>query len=124
MTKVGVTEMRLLRLFVVAAVLAAGFYYFTTHHRGGDPLSAVRWSGPSAPLEITEAAGTQQLDPEEQNNVNLYKKALPAVVNITSTSLSFDFFYGVVPEQGAGSGFVIDKEGHVLTNYHVIANAR
>ena len=124
MTKVGVTEMRLLRLIVVAAVLAAGFYYFTTHHRGGEPLSAVRWSGPSAPLEITEAAGPQQLDPEEQNNVNLYKKALPAVVNITSTSLSFDFFYGVVPEQGAGSGFVIDKEGHVLTNYHVIANAR
>ncbi len=116
--------MRLARLVLVAAVLAGGFYYFTTHHRGAEPFSNARWTGRSEPLEITEAAGPQQLDPEEQNNVNLYKRVLPAVVNITSTSLSFDFFYGVVPEQGAGSGFVIDKEGHILTNFHVIANAR
>ncbi len=116
--------MRLGRLLLIAAILAGGFYYFTTHHRAGEPPSPVGWRGPSAPLEITEASGPQQLDAEEQNNVNLYKKVLPAVVNITSTSLSFDFFYGVVPEQGAGSGFIIDKEGHILTNYHVIANAR
>src|SRR5262249_33495346 len=32
-------------------------------------------------------------------------------------------FYGVVPEEGQGSGFVIDREGHILTNYHVIAQA-
>ncbi|HVP42530.1 MAG TPA: trypsin-like peptidase domain-containing protein, partial [Terriglobales bacterium] len=115
--------MRLGRLILVAAVLTAAFYYFTTHHRGPG-LSTANWSGPSRPLDITEAAGPVQLDPEEQNNVNLYKKALPSVVNIISTSVSFDFFYGVVPEQGAGSGFVIDKEGHIVTNFHVIANAR
>ena len=38
--------------------------------------------------------------------------------------MTFDFFYGLVPQEGQGSGFVIDKEGHILTNYHVIANAR
>ncbi len=116
--------MRLGRLILVAVILTALVYYFTTHHRGPEPLSPANWSGSSAPLNIIEAAGPVQLDPEEQNNVNLYKKALPSVVNITSTSVSFDFFYGVVPEQGAGSGFVIDKEGHIVTNFHVVANAR
>jgi S1-C subfamily serine protease len=38
--------------------------------------------------------------------------------------VTFDFFYGLVPQEGQGSGFIIDKEGHVLTNYHVIADAR
>jgi S1-C subfamily serine protease len=116
--------MRLGRLLLIAAILTAAFYYFTTHHRGPGPYAPTRWIGAAGPLEITEASGPVQLDPEEQNNVSIYKKVLPAVVNITSTSVSFDFFYGVVPEQGAGSGFIIDKEGHIVTNYHVIANAR
>jgi len=38
--------------------------------------------------------------------------------------MTFDFFYGLVPQEGQGSGFVIDKEGHILTNYHVVADAR
>ena len=50
----------------------------------------------------------------------MYKKALPSVVNITSTAVAFDFFYGTVPQQGMGSGFVIDGEGHILTNFHVV----
>jgi S1-C subfamily serine protease len=43
---------------------------------------------------------------------------------MTSRVMTFDFFYGLVPQEGQGSGFVIDKEGHILTNYHVIAEAR
>jgi S1-C subfamily serine protease len=38
--------------------------------------------------------------------------------------VSFNFFYGLVPEEGQGTGFILDKEGHILTNYHVIANAQ
>src|SRR5258708_13132651 len=38
--------------------------------------------------------------------------------------MTFDFFYGLVPQEGKGSGFLIDKEGHILTNYHVVADAR
>jgi len=38
--------------------------------------------------------------------------------------VEFDFFYGEVPQQGQGSGFVIDKQGHILTNYHVVQGAQ
>ena len=114
--------MKAMRAIVVTAILVAGFYLLTTHHPG-QPLFQGVISRPSK-VELTEAAGPQTFDPEEQENISVYKKAVPSVVNITSTSVSFDFFYGVVPEQGQGTGFIFDKQGHILTNYHVIANAR
>ncbi|MGI4829612.1 MAG: S1C family serine protease, partial [Janthinobacterium lividum] len=49
---------------------------------------------------------------------------LPSVVNITSTAVQFDFFNRPVPQQGQGSGFVLDTAGHILTNNHVIDNAQ
>src|SRR5438105_277160 len=61
---------------------------------------------------------------EEQNNISVYKRVLPSVVNITTSAVAYDFFYGAVPTEGQGSGFIIDKEGHILTNFHVIANSR
>jgi S1-C subfamily serine protease len=54
----------------------------------------------------------------------VYHKNIDSVVNITSRAMTLDFFYGLVPQEGQGSGFIIDKEGHILTNYHVIADAR
>ena len=72
---------------------------------------------------LTEAHAAPAYDAEEQNNIAIYKKVLPSVVNITSTTLVFDFFYGTVPQQGQGSGFILDKAGHILTNYHVVEGA-
>jgi S1-C subfamily serine protease len=46
------------------------------------------------------------------------------VVNITAGTVTLDFFYGLVPQEDQGSGFILDKQGHILTNYHVIADAR
>ena len=61
---------------------------------------------------------------EETNRIAVYKRTLPSVVNVTSSALAFDFFYGVVPQTGQGSGFILSKDGRILTNYHVIENAQ
>jgi S1-C subfamily serine protease len=113
--------MRLLRTFFLAVILAGAFFYFTTYRSDFHPS---RWMGRPDKVELTEAAGNESLDSEEQNNINIYRKNIGSVVNITSKAVTFDFFYGLVPQEGQGSGFIIDKEGHVLTNYHVIADAR
>src|SRR3989440_9887882 len=114
--------MKLLRPLLLAVVLAGAFFYFTTYHRG--QTHTTNWLGRPSRAEITEAAGGGSLDNEEQNNISVYHKNIGAIVNITSRAVAFDFFYGLVPQEGQGSGFIIDKEGHVLTNYHVIADAR
>ena len=61
---------------------------------------------------------------DEQNKIDVYEAAAPGVVNITTISVGRDFFFNIVPRQGAGSGSIIDKEGYILTNHHVIKNAR
>lgn len=108
-----------------ALAIAGAFFYFTTwrSNSGGEGHST-NWFGRPTQVEITEAAPNESLDGEEQNNISVYKRNIPSVVNVTSRAMTFDFFYGLVPQEGQGSGFVIDKEGHILTNYHVIADAR
>jgi S1-C subfamily serine protease len=114
--------MKLLRPLALAILLAAGFFYFTTWK--SSPLRPANWISRPNKVEITEASGGDSLDPEEQNNILVYRKNIPSVVNITSKAVTFDFFYGLVPQEGQGSGFIIDKKGLILTNYHVIADAR
>src|SRR5438128_3439012 len=114
--------MRPLRPILLAVVIAGAFFYFTTYRHAG--FRPANWLGRPHKVEITEAAGGEPLDAEEQNNIRVYHNNIPAVVNITSRAVTFDFFYGLVPQEGQGSGFIIDKEGHILTNYHVVADAR
>ena len=118
--------MKTLRPLLFSIFLVLGFYLVTTHGRSGRffPAAQDSWVTHPAKVEITEAATPPAPDPEEQNNITVYHKVIPTVVNITSTAVAFDFFYGAVPQQGQGSGFLIDPEGHILTNYHVIAGAR
>ena len=114
--------MRFARPFILAIVLTSAFFYFTTYRHG--LLHSPNWMSHPQTVEITEAASSESFDAEEQNNITVYRKNIGAVVNITSRVMTFDFFYGTVPQEGQGSGFVIDKEGHILTNYHVIADAQ
>ncbi|MDQ5844350.1 MAG: trypsin-like peptidase domain-containing protein [Acidobacteriota bacterium] len=61
---------------------------------------------------------------DEQNNIEVYRNLSPGVVNVHSTSYARDFFGYVEPREGSGSGSVIDQEGHILTNHHVIEGAQ
>jgi len=59
----------------------------------------------------------------EEEIIGVYKAAGPGVVNITNRSYAYDFFFQVVPQEGTGSGFVYDRSGHIVTNYHVVEGA-
>jgi S1-C subfamily serine protease len=118
--------MRMLRPFLIAIILSATFFYVTTYHSNHSTqlLSTPLISRPDK-VEITEAASNNSTeDSDEQNNISVYRKNVESVVNITSRAMAFNFFYGLQPQEGQGSGFIIDKDGHILTNYHVIQDAR
>lgn len=84
------------------------------------PAAAEQVPGDVSIAALVDAAG---LDIEERRVVDVYERVAPSVVSITTRVLRRNFFFEVVPEEGAGSGFVLDHEGHILTNYHVIAEA-
>ena len=62
--------------------------------------------------------------PDEEINIRVYRAASPAVVNITTIAVAYDFFLNPMPKEGTGSGAIIDRSGHILTNFHVIDGAR
>jgi S1-C subfamily serine protease len=78
--------------------------------------NALQWSEPTA----VHSAG---LTPDEQNSIDIYKAAQPATVYITSTTVRRDFFYQPVASQSLGSGFLINDEGFILTNFHVVSGS-
>ena len=80
---------------------------------------------PSGALPVVAPIGEEELTAEERVNVAVYEQVNRSVVNIDTASVRRDaFFLFSIPEKGAGSGVVIDKQGHVLTNLHVVAGAR
>jgi S1-C subfamily serine protease len=60
----------------------------------------------------------------EARRIAVYERVSPAVVNVTTQVLRSSFFWGTVPEEGSGSGFLWDREGHIVTNYHVVQGAQ
>jgi S1-C subfamily serine protease len=124
-----------LRPVLLVLLILCGFYFLTTRwlpsgaiagfmHHNPNNLAATT-SSPASDFSLTEANAAPEYDAEELQNIAAYKKALPSVVNITSTEVvCCDFFLQPVPQQGQGSGFLIDNQGHILTNYHVIDNAQ
>ena len=118
-----------IRRVLLVVLLVGGFWFLTTHLPSSlDRSSLGRFfhsagSSDGSALQLSEAEAAPSYDAEEQNNIAIYKRVLPSVVNITSKSLVYNFFFEPVPQQGQGSGFILDKAGHVLTNFHVIAGA-
>jgi S1-C subfamily serine protease len=109
-----------LRTFLIAAVLVGVFVYLTS--RQNSPVRTFwrdqgpSWTGPT----VAHSAG---LSSDETNNIEIYKSSKESVVYITSTVYQRDFFFGVQAVQGLGSGFLINSDGQILTNFHVISGS-
>lgn len=78
----------------------------------------------SPPMEdATQLIDALGLDFAEKRVINVYETVSPSVVSITTQTYVPTFFFDLVPQDGAGSGFIIDDSGHIVTNYHVIEGA-
>jgi putative serine protease PepD len=109
------------RIWIIAAFLVGGFVLGTTWQRfkgrellTATPVSTPLWSGPS----VAQGAG---LSADELNNIEIYKRAHDATVNISSTVYRRGWLFEVYPARESGSGFFVDEKGHILTNNHVVS---
>ncbi len=106
------------RRALLAMLFAAAFVVWTTapdlFSSGSPSVSPLR------PGELLWTEADSTLTPEELSNIAIYDKSYPATVHIASTVLQRNWFLEVYPQESTGSGFLIDAEGHILTNYHVV----
>src|ERR1700741_4572768 len=116
------------RLILIALILVLGAFWVGARY---SPRQAKKVEdlqvGENAAVVLSANSGSQHnehLSEDESINVRIYKQASPAVANILTKATEYDFFMDPVPVEGAGSGFVIDARGYILTNYHVVAGAQ
>jgi S1-C subfamily serine protease len=114
------------RLILGALILILGAYWVGARFGPRQPAKvealplALSNSGSSKEVAARDAALTD----DEVLNVRIYRQASPAVANILTKATEYDFFMDPVPVEGAGSGFVIDPRGYILTNFHVVQEAQ
>lgn len=103
------------KIILASSLISAGIVFFF-----------LQWSSPpGSQAKLTEPVATsvdRPLTEEEQVNIRVYEQLSPGVVNVTATTIEYDWFLQPIPREGAGSGFMIDTKGHIVTNYHVIEN--
>jgi len=116
---------RAMRLLGVGLIIGLGAYWLGSRYGERGPESVVALRAPAGgELQTGSAPQNVKLDPTEAENVRIYRQSEPGVANIVTRTVEYDFFYNTVPIEGAGSGFLIDTSGHILTNYHVVEGAQ
>jgi putative serine protease PepD len=114
-----VTARQILLIALISALFAAGAVAVVdrVYNRIESSKAAFLETPPAG---ITDPA----VATDEQNNIEVYRTLSPGVVFIHSTSYARDFLGFVEPQEGSGSGSIIDQQGNILTNYHVIEGAQ
>jgi S1-C subfamily serine protease len=114
------------RLIIISLALLLGTYWAGARWGQRQPVhvEAVPRGGTSSAAGTNVAARDAALTDDEAINVRVYRQASPAVANILTKATEYDFFMDPVPVEGAGSGFVIDEKGYILTNFHVVQEAQ
>jgi S1-C subfamily serine protease len=114
-----ISARQILIIALISGVLAAGTVAIVDRlYTRLQPLGSA--FSEKSPAGITDPS----VGNDEQNNIEIYRSISPGVVNIHSTSYARDFFGFVEPQEGSGSGSIIDQQGNILTNYHVIEGAQ
>ncbi len=73
---------------------------------------------------LMASAPAWALTGDEENSVSIYRRLNAGVVNITNRAVAYDFFFNPIPSNSSGSGFILDSQGHILTNHHVVQGAQ
>lgn len=87
-------------------------------------LRSAAWGGVFFILLFLGPGTAYPLSPDEGNTIRVFEDAHAGVVNITNYAVSYDYFLTPVPTEASGTGSIIDRNGYVLTNNHVVANAK
>ncbi|HEY2645554.1 MAG TPA: trypsin-like peptidase domain-containing protein [Candidatus Acidoferrales bacterium] len=122
---VGKESRNAIRLLALGVALVLGAYWAGSRWGERQPqnVGAVPAASPAVPASLPGAKPMELLG-DEALYVKIYSQAAPAVANINTRTLEYDVFMEPVPVEGAGSGFVIDPRGYILTNFHVVQNAQ
>jgi S1-C subfamily serine protease len=114
-----ISARQILMIALISGIFAAGAVVILDRINNRLQPSQAAFSE-TPPAGITDPATST----DEQNNIEVYRTLSPGVVFIHSTSYARDFFGFVEPQEGSGSGSILDQQGNILTNYHVIEGAQ